>query len=556
MAINFYAAIAGNGFYNIAGKAMKTQGAVNLSRGTTIPNALTAVITQFNLQTLTPALTAVLQPVTNSAPGYQAGGSSTMSLLQTFIQQFLVQIVNADNPQPDGSLGTALIEFIRQMKAQAVSLNQSAVTVAATPGASNYGDGVCILTKRGGLGLVQENSIAETILGTAGSTSNIAGFSFLGQAAPSGTLGQDWPLGSACNKVITAIDANQTAGSILTNGGMELFTVQANVPDNWICSVGTPGTQLIATTLEVQTVTITGTPTAGTYTISWTNAAGKVQTTTPIAFNASSPVVQAALRALAGLEQITVVQSGTIPNFVHTITFNGRGGNLTQVTCTDNTTGGTHAVTPATLTNGTAQVFSGGQALEFANDGATLTTINQQLLNLQPNTHYAVSLWAICDSVPGAGVVKVELVDGIGGTVINDAQAVANTITFNASALTTGWQHLSVLQASECIFRTPAQLPPLIYLRIRESTAISNTKNMWIDNVALAPVQEFYNGGPGAVVFTGSKVFDAGDTFSVAVTNDRAGLVREWMNRNLDLAGKELLLPTSGAPTVPDSVAT
>jgi hypothetical protein len=554
MAINFHG--GSNGYFDIVGKAMKTQGAINLSRGTTIPNDLTAIITQFNLQTLTPPLTAIIQPVTNSAPGFQAGGSSTMSLLQTFMQQFLVQIVNADNPQPDGSLLTALIEFRRQMIAQVASLNQSAVTIAATNGGSNFGDGVCIVTKRGGLGLVQENSIAETILGTASGTSNIAGFTFLGQAAPSGPLGQDWPLGSACNKSITSIDANQVAGSLITNGGMELFTVQANVPDGWICSVGTPGTHLIATVLEVQTLTVTGTPTAGTYTISWQNAAGKVQTTTPLVYNATSPVVQAALRALAGLEQVTIVQSGTTPNFIHTITFNGRGGNLNQITVTDNTTGGTHTFTPATTTNGTAQVFSGGQALEFANDGASLTTINQQLTNLQPNTHYAVSLWAICDAVPAAGVVKVELVDGIGGTVINDAQGVANTITFNATALTTGWQHLSVLQASECIFRTPAQLPPLIYLRIRESTAISNTKNMWIDNVALAPVQEFYNGGPGLVLFTGSKVWDAGDTVSVAITNDRAGLIREYMNRNFDLAAKELLLPTSGAPTIPDSLAT
>jgi hypothetical protein len=217
--------------------------------------------------------------------------------------------------------------------------------------------------------------------------------------------------------------------------------------------------------------------------------------------------------------------------------------------------GGTPTVTITTTTAGTPQVFAGGSALKFANDGSTLIEIDQQQTGLAANTAYAVSLWAICDAVPGAGVVKVELVDGIGGTVINDAQGVANTITFNASALTTSWQHLKSLQAAECIFRTPAQLPPLIFLRIRESTAISNTKNMWVDSVALTPVTEIYPGGPGVAIFAGGTAWTAGDAFSVAVTNDRAGVVREWMERNLQLAAKELLLPTSGAPTVPDSVA-
>jgi hypothetical protein len=327
------------------------------------------------------------------------------------------------------------------------------------------------------------------------------------------------------------------------------------VPDKWIAVVGTPGTHLIATVNAIQTVVIGGTPTGGTYEIGYTNAAGKIQYTTPLAYNASGATVQAALRALAGLSTVTVVQTGTTPNFTNTVTFTGVGGTVAALTYLNNMTGGTPTITVTTTTAGTAQVFAGGSALKFANDGSTLIEIDQQQTGLAANTAYAVSLWAICDSVPGAGVVKVELVDGIGGTVINDAQGNANTITFNASALTTGWQHLSALQAAECIFRTPAQLPPLIYFRIRESTAITNAKNMFVDNVALAAVTEFYSGGPGVAIFTGGKTWDQNDTFSVAVTNDRAGVVREYMERNLSLAAKELLLPTSGSPSVPDSVA-
>jgi hypothetical protein len=557
MAINFYQASPANGFFNIVGKLFKTQGAINTSRGTTIPADIVAIGTNYNLQTLTAALNAAYTPIPGTVSTYQSGAAGTLATLQAFVQAFLILIVNTDVPQTDSSLTTALLQFIAQMKSQGVTLNASAVTVAATAGGSNYGDGVCIVTKKSGTGLTQENSIAETVLGTAQATSRNATFGFVGQAAPSGSLGQDWPAGSAANKAITAIDANLAAGSVLTNGGFETFANQPNVPDNWILAVGTPGTHLIATTIEVQTITRAGTPTAGTWTISWANAAGKVQTTGPLAYNATGATVQAAIRTIAGLGSITVVETGTTPNFTDTITFNGMGGNVAQFTVTDNTTGGTHSITPATTTGGTPQVFAGGQALKFVGDGATLTALYQQITTgLQPSTAYAVSLWAICDTIPAAGVVKIELVDGIGGSVINDGQAVANAITFNASALLTTWQHLSVLQAAECIFRTPAQLPPLVYIRIRLSTAITNTDNMWVDQVAMTAVTEFYPGGPGAAIFTGSKTFDIGDTYSVAVTNDRAGLVREWMNRNLDLAGKELLLPTSGAPSVPDSVAT
>lgn len=557
MAINFYSVSPANGFFNIAGKLFKTQGAINTSRGTTIPADIVAIGTDYNLQTLTAALNAIYTPVPGTVASYQSGASGAMTTLQSFLQAFLIQIVNADVPQTDSSLTTALKQFIAQMISQGVTLNQSAVTIAATAGSGNFGDGVCIVTKKSGTGLVQENSIAETILGTAQAGGTTAAFQFLGTTAASSPLGQDWPLGSDANKTITGIDANAAAGSILNNGGFETFVNQPNVPDNWILAVGTPGTHLIATTIEVQTITRAGTPTGGTWTISWQNAAGKTQTTGPLAYNATGGAVQAAIRSLAGLGAITVVETGTTPNFTDTITYNGMGGNVNQFTVTDNTTGGTHSITPATVTPGTAQVFAGGQALEFVGDGSTLTALYQQITTgLQPSTAYAVSLWAICDSVPAAGVVNIELVDGIGGSVINDGQAAANAITFNASALTTGWQHLKALQAAECVFRTPAQLPPLVYFRIRLSTAITNTKNMWVDNVALTPISEFYSGGCGAAIFAGSKPFDANDTFSIAVTNDRAGLVREWMQRNLDFAGKELLLPTSGSPSVPDSVAT
>lgn len=61
---------------------------------------------------------------------------------------------------------------------------------------------------------------------------------------------------------------------------------------------------------------------------------------------------------------------------------------------------------------------------------------------------YAVSLWAIADVVPAAGIITIDLVDGIGGTIIKDAQGVQNSISFDCTNLSTSWQHLDALVAA------------------------------------------------------------------------------------------------------------
>lgn len=545
MAINFFD--GSKGFFDVAGPAWKTQGAINTDRGTTIPNDIIAAINKFNNQTLNPTLTATIQQLVNSVPAYQSGASGTMTTIQQYLQSLLIAVVNLDNPQPDSSLKTALIEFIRQMKAQGKTVKSSTVTISAAAGGSNSGNGVCVVTKKRGDGLVQENTIAETILGVAQTSSLTSNFQFLGQVPTSTELDQNWPLGSGCSKSVASLDAN-TASALVSNGGFETFT-NANIPDGWIYSVGVPSTNFKQTTLAQQTITVTGTPTSGTYLISWQNPAGKVQTTAPLVYNATASQVQAALRLLAGLGSVTVSSSGTTPNFTHTIVFNGIGGNLNTITITNNTNG---TITPASTVTGTAQVFAGSYALEFVGDGATLNTMQQQITNLSPSTAYAVSLWGICDAAIAAGVIVVDLVDGIGGSVIQDVQSVNNSLTFNASSLTTSWQHLSALQAAECAFRTPAVLPPLVYLRIRLTTALTNTKNMYLDNVALTPFTELYSGGPSAQIFAGSAPWAAGDTFTLTTTNDRAGVVREYSNRNFLLDAKELLFPTAASPNIPN----
>jgi hypothetical protein len=102
---------------------------------------------------------------------------------------------------------------------------------------------------------------------------------------------------------------------------------------------------------EAQTVTITGTPTGGTFTLTFDG-----ETTAAIAFNAAASAVQTALEALSNVTPGDVVcTGGALPGTAVVVTFGGRlvGLNVPQMTAASGSlTGGT---TPTvTVTTGTA----------------------------------------------------------------------------------------------------------------------------------------------------------------------------------------------------------
>ena len=275
-------------------------------------------------------------------------------------------------------------------------------------------------------------------------------------------------------------------------------------------------------------------------------------TSPPLAYNATQSQVQAALNSIVGLSKVTVVSTGTTPNFTHTITFNGVAGDPATIAVVNNTTGGT--ITPATTTHGTTPGFL-GQCMMFVSNGSELTCVQQQLTTLQPLTQYAVNLWlAASSAAPAAGVVTVDLVNGIGGSVIQDAQSVNNSFTIGHAAMTTGFV------AYNGVFRTPNVLPPVVYLHIRISTAVTNAVTLYIDDVSMVAMTQLYKGGPSLAVFAGNVPLVTGnttnppDSWSVAVSTDRAGLWQEWFDRCFNMKQWELLLPSSGSPTIANSL--
>lgn len=115
-------------------------------------------------------------------------------------------------------------------------------------------------------------------------------------------------------------------------------------------------------TSEVQTVTVTGAPTGGTYTLTFSG-----QTTAALAYNATAAQVKAALEALSNINVGDVlVTGGPHPGTPIVVTFAGQylGDDVAQMTATGSLTGGTSpAVAVATTTAGGVSSASNGTQL-------------------------------------------------------------------------------------------------------------------------------------------------------------------------------------------------
>lgn len=533
-------------FFTKAGKAFHAGNTTNTALLTTIEDEVEDFVQEFGSEPI--EISQVTGGVFQGLRQLQSNGAAANSAyVRAPLQALMVQVVKDDNPQPDDSLLTALREFIRQMLV-ANSVDANTVSVSVAYGGSNVGNGAIVASAKRGDGLSQQLMFAEAMGITVTATDSTGRAQLIGsgaQAEPN-PMSSFWPRGSGAIVNLTSFTAASGENKI-TNGGFETpDTVQAALPQSWISSVGTVGTTTLLTNVEIQTIVMSGSPSAGLYRINFVNRFSKTNTTAPLAYNATQADVQSALRAIPGLEEITVVTTGTTPNLTHTITLTGVT-NPSQFTSTNGTTGGT--ITHNTTTLGSAYATRGARALEINSDGATLDTI-QTPVSLLPTRQYAFNLFAATDSAPAAGVITVDLVDGIGGSVIADDEGTNNTFTIDCTALTT------TRTAKSGVFRTPTALPAQVYLRIRQTTAISNTSSVFIDEATLVEMVEAYAGGPALAVFTGPTEWALSDTGTVTTANNRAGTLHEWMDRAFDLRLNRLMLPVNdaGGETIADSL--
>ncbi len=155
---------------------------------------------------------------------------------------------------------------------------------------------------------------------------------------------------------------------VLLAGTIEEF--RFCTPDPHVLQFATGGDVITSGgTDEVQTITITGTPTGGTFTLTFSG-----QTTAPIAYNATSAQVRTALLALSNLaaSDITTATGGPLPTTAVVVTFGGgyADTDVPAMTATSSLTGGTTPAVAVTTTTAGVEgtVTTGYRAPEVNTD--------------------------------------------------------------------------------------------------------------------------------------------------------------------------------------------
>lgn len=494
---------------------------------------------------------AVRENMLRTLSSFQGSGATAIAGLVAGPVRQLVTLTVSDDVPLASTEALAIRELIRQMEVAGETLAASTVSASLAYGSANIGTGKAVASVTRADGKAAQFVIPEDILSqvTGLNTDGTAVFTLFAEPAVS-LQSTIWPQGSGTNATITSKRAAST-GNLLSNGTFETADdYETNLPAGWLAPVATLGTTLKLSSIEIQTVAITGTPTAGYYVLHWVNAAGQTQTTATLPFNATSSDVQTALRALTGLEAVTVAESGTTPNLTHTITFTGVT-NPAQLTSTSALTGGTPAINHATPTAASANVLRGARSVEFDSNGAQLTVLMIPV-TLEPSTNYAANVFLKYDVVPADGVIAVELVDGVGGSVIFDDEGGDNAYSVSAlTGLSTSWSPCSGT------FRTPAVLPAQAYFRIQITTAITSGSSLFLDEAYLGPIDELYTDGPLLAIFDGATDFELADRITLTIVNNRAGVTHEWMNRIFSLRENRLIFPTDtpGSETINDDWA-
>jgi hypothetical protein len=220
-------------------------------------------------------------------------------------------------------------------------------------------------------------------------------------------------------------------------------------------------------------------------------------------------------------------------------------------------TAGTNVSQESTL------VFGGSSALAITGDaGSTLTSLTQRFNSslgttgaLSTLTQYSLNGWLRRDgAAPGDGVLELALVDQF-GAIIDDALGTPNSFTVDLTSLSTTYAPYGGS------FRTPLVLPSPYFLRVKLTTALTDTRTVYLDHLSLGAMRQLYAAGPYLNVHAGSTPLRQDDTSVVTVTNSRgAGGTLDTFQTLFgqffpgEIYGAGILLPSSATPTIGDGL--
>jgi|TARA_R110000824_G_scaffold41446_4_gene123303 hypothetical protein len=544
MAIELYDAANSDGLFDILGKLFQIIKQGTSYQSSTLKTALDNYIQTLNNKSdLTDEFHAAAKFASASGRSERLRILGSASGASRSIRMLLHEFVEADADQPERSTENSIDYLIDQMEtATTHKVDPNVVGISLATGGSNVGDlGICYSSKdQKGYDLQHQfaEAINMKVTGAAGTSATIL-TETTERVHP---LAGEWPKGSG---VVTNLGTSGAGG--VPNGSFTNSTY-TDTPDDWILDTATVGTTLKLTDPEIQTVVISGTPTGGFYILKWTDQDGKLRASDQLAYNASGGTVAGAITSFPGLGSATVVTTGTTPNFTHTITFTGAPGNINQLTSASYMTGGSPAIAHATTTQGVDGSFL-GSSLELDSNGAELTTLYSQLGSLAADTCYFLSFRVRRTGAASGGAIKVDLVDGVGGSVLTDTAGTSLTKTVTASGISTGSWDFEFMR-----FSTKTTEIGAVYVKLYVSSAITSTASIFIDQLSIISGRQLYVGGPYVAVMQGKTNPAEDDNWTLTTTNNRAGELQTYFDRMFDMAGMNKYLPTTGTTLIPDSV--
>lgn len=598
--------------------------------------------------------TGIVSLAEQNVSAEETGPSAVVSALRSMAEQTVIQKVDSAVNLTVKTLDAALSEVVSQMIEQGESLLLPAVTIAVVANSGNTGDLVMVASRKTVAGVDNPQLLAEVIDVSALSAGGSVALAVTSDAVSDGLS----PNGFGGSGINAYLNFYTTLTGLTGSSGLNSFTASSSVlPGNWIANVGTLGTDVLSGQPQVSTITVTGTPTSGTFRITCATSSLGTQSTGNLSFDATAAQIMSAILSMTGFSRVSVSATGTGPNYIHSLTFYGMREAVT-VAVVNSTNSGSFAV--ATPTAYATPSF-GSSPIVLVSDGSTLVSVTHVLTNLSVNTAYAVNAWLALNTTAASGVIEFSLTNGVGGTIIQDdagndlkytiqatdlttsyqgsaklmaggfsqawtlaisgtptggtytitltdavngarttsalaynassatvqtalrllsgagintltvsstgttpnfthtiqfnGTAVSITVTASAASLTGGTPVLTPAQTVAFavlspIWMTPAVLPASVYLRIRCSTTLPNTRQVYIENVVIAPATQIYSGGPFVGMFSGPVGPKAGDLWAITTTNDRAGKMSLGMERNFNLRERGLVIPHDASPTI------
>lgn len=208
--------------------------------------------------------------------------------------------------------------------------------------------------------------VDETLLATTTPVNSTSAVAALVGAAPRGpvkaTRLSSWTDAQRAFGKFTGIASAdnllQAIYNAFTAGARDVFTVRAVAADAATATL--PFGISSGAANEIQTITVTGTPTGGTYTLTY-----GAQTTTGIAFNATAAAIRTALEGLSNIAPGDVSVSGSSPG-PYTVTFTGSLAGTNVGSITTDASGLTGGTAPAVVIGQGTQGAAGASALDLS----------------------------------------------------------------------------------------------------------------------------------------------------------------------------------------------